>query len=144
MNIAAIFELELLSLSNLDRIQSCLYSLMKDDLFSFFSLFPHRHNVTWLSLLYCYFHDKCSYEIHSLVSPVQTFISKICYAMYVEMNHTHSLHIPNVMKMFYSNNFPPQETTALWNRLSHGWFSKCYNFNILKSTVNHYLSSKLS
>lgn len=39
-------------------VQNHLHGLVGDDLFSTVDLFPHRHNIASISLLYCFFHGK--------------------------------------------------------------------------------------
>lgn len=45
-------------------------------LFSTLQLLSYKQNVTILSLLYRYFHGRQSGELHSIVSPVQTFTTR--------------------------------------------------------------------
>lgn len=54
--------------------------------FQTYSLFPHRRDVTSLSLLYGYFYDKPSGEFHSLIPPIQT-----CYIHRVEYTSAYSI-----------------------------------------------------
>lgn len=55
-SIVAISGLELLN--PCFPIQNHLHGLVGDDLFSTVDLFPHRHNIASISLLYCFFHGK--------------------------------------------------------------------------------------
>lgn len=49
-----------------------LLGIVNDELFSIVQLISHRRNFTPLSLFYCYFQDKCSDELQSLILQVQT------------------------------------------------------------------------
>lgn len=78
---------------SLDRVQNNLLCLMKKDIFFPLKSFSHRHKIESLSLLYLYFHGKCSDDLHSLDAPVQNVTTKTRQAMITESNHAHLLHI---------------------------------------------------
>lgn len=61
----------------LNRVQNDLHALLWE--YSFSSLHPlsRKHNVAKLSVFYGYFHGKYPVELHSLVPPVQIFITKL-------------------------------------------------------------------
>lgn len=71
-----------------------------------------------MSQTYHYFHDKCSHEPHSLISPAYTFAAKTHFAIN-KLNHTPSQCIPLVRKMFHTEIFFPRayyfiERTVAW------------------------------
>lgn len=54
-----------------------------------YSSLPHKHKADKLSLPYCYIHDKCRDELHSLVLPVQFFTAKIRHSTPTRSSHLH-------------------------------------------------------
>ena len=128
------------SLSCLDRVQNRLRNLVGDDLFSSLQPLSQRRDVASLSLLYRYFHGKCSNELHSLVPPRQTFRARTRLATSVESNHPHPLRIPNLRRKFHDVTFFPR-TTHLWNSLPFECFPDGYDLQSFKSKVNKHLSN---
>lgn len=80
----------------------------------------HSRDVAILSLLYCYFHEKGSDELHSLVASGQTFPARTRHATYMIVNHSHFLRILSAKNKFYSISFFLRTPAAQWNRLSIG------------------------
>lgn len=63
------------------------------------SLFPHRHKVASLSLLYYYPDGKFLNEF-LLAWPVQTFTARTLHTTFKDSNHTHFLCVLNVRSKF--------------------------------------------
>lgn len=76
-------------------------------------LLSHRCTIASLSLLYGYFHNKCTDKIYS-VSPFQTFTANTHLATSTGLTHPCCLCIPLVRKIFYLNDYF-QRTDTLWN-----------------------------
>ena len=130
------------SLSCLDRVQNRLRNLVGDDLFSTLPPLSLRRDVASLSLLYRYFHGRCSNELHSLVPPLQTFRVRTRLAAFTQSNHPYTLRSPLIRNQFHENSFFPR-TTRLWNSLPAHCFPDGYNLTSFKSNVNKHLSNQL-
>lgn len=72
------------------------HPLRRHYLFSIVQLFSYRWNVTTLSLLYYYFHGKCSANDTILSSKVQKFTSRKSHAKYTGSGRPHCFLIPFV------------------------------------------------
>ncbi len=130
------------SLSCLNRVQNRLQNLVGDDLFSTLAPLSLRRDVASLSLLYRYFHGRCSNELHSLVPPLQTFRVRTRLAAFTQSNHPYTLRSPLIRNQFHENSFFPR-TTRLWNSLPAHCFPASYNLTSFKSNVNKHLSNQL-
>ena len=131
------------SLACLDRVQNRLQNLVGSDLFTTLQPLSHRRNVASLTLLYRYFHGKCSVELHSLVPPLRTFSARTRFATSTETNHPFFLNTPPLRRKFHAESFFPR-TTSLWNKLPRDCFPNGYNLKLFKSKVNKHLSSQSS
>lgn len=56
----------------------------------------HKRNAAKLCLHSCYFHDKCTGDLYSLVPHVQTFTCRTRHATFTVLNHHLSFRIPFV------------------------------------------------
>ena len=109
------------TLSCLDRVQNRLRSLVGDALFSSLQPLSHRRDVASLSLLYRYFHGKCSSELQSMVPPRQTFKRNTRLAKNTINNFLHSLSLPKPKHRFHEQSFFLR-TAHLWNSLPSACF----------------------
>ena len=125
------------TLTGLDRVQNRLRNLVGDELFSSLEPLSHRRDVASLSLLYRYFHGKCSDALHSL-----TFTARTRLATSTVANHPHFLRLPNIRRKFHADSFIPR-TSSLWNKLPRDCFPSSYNLNTFKKRVNNHLSSSI-
>lgn len=119
----------------------CWRDLVGDELFFILQLLSYWWKVAYPSLL-CYgFHGRCYDELQSLITFVQTFISKTFNnVMYAVSNHSYSFHIPLVTRKSHSSRFFSR-TATLWKRRSRRWF---YAPNYFNSHLNCYLLSTAS
>ena len=123
------------SLSCLDRVQNRLRNLVGDDLFNSLQSLSHRRDVASLSLLYRYFHGKCSNKLSLLVPDTHIFTHETRLATSTHSNH---LHITNPRRDFHRNTFIPR-SARLWNSLPSHCFPNTYNLQSFKSNVNKHL-----
>lgn len=86
----------------LNRVQNNLHGLVWEYLFSNLQPLSRKHNVASLSVSYGHFHGKYSAELHSLVSPVQIFITKPRRAISMKSNH---IRIPTASSKVQSDSF---------------------------------------
>lgn len=77
----------------------------------------HRRNVERLSLLYRYFHCKCSEGLNSLSPPVLvvSFAAGTRHATYTRMNHPHSLHNRLIRRKFLSDSLFKRTTGRMFS-----------------------------
>lgn len=101
-------------------------------------LLSHRRNDARLSILYRFFHGKCSYGFQSFVPPALTLTPKTRLTTSRVLNHSHSMRVPLVRNNFHSVSLFPS-STILWNRLPRGYFPPKYNLNLFKFKVKHFL-----
>lgn len=81
---------------SIHRVQNLLSELVDD--FLPYNTFPHRRNVSSLSLVYRYFPENCSVGLHALVLSVKNFTAQTCHSIKTRANHFHPLHVPTVRK----------------------------------------------
>ena len=123
-------------LSLLDRIQKRVANIIGPELACKLQPLSLRRDVASLSLLYRYFHGRCSSELSSLVPPLKTFNRRTRLST---NSHPLTLSVPVSEKSFYSRSFFPR-TATLWNSLSPSCFPSEYNLHSFKSRVNRFLS----
>ena len=123
------------SLSSLDAVQKRLRSLVGDELFGTLQPLSHRRDVSSLSLLYRYFHGRCSEELHQMVPPLKEFGRSTRLA---SRSHPYVLDIPKAKSKFHSQSFFPR-TASIWNRLPQSSFPNTYDLGLFKSRVNKLL-----
>ena len=124
------------ALSLLDRIQKRICNIVGPDLASCLQPLSIRRDVASLSLLYKYFHGRCSSELSSLVPPLKVFNRRTRLS---SSSHPFTLATPSCKKQFYSSSFFPR-TTSLWNSLPSSCFPDDSNLPVFKSRVNRFLS----
>ena len=123
------------SLSSLDAVQKRLRSLVGDELFGTLQPLSHRRDVSSLSLLYRYFHGRCSDELRQMVPPLKEFVRSTRLA---RSSHQYVLDIPKAKSNFHSQSFFPR-TAGIWNRLPQSSFPDTYDLGLFKSRVNKLL-----
>lgn len=94
-------------LSNLDIVQKCLHNLVGHELFSTIQHLSYRQNITSLSLLCCYFHDKSSDELYTLVLLVQLWLVIYSYdlSFHIHRDESSSLLLYFICKKSHSHSF---------------------------------------
>ena len=123
------------SQSSLDVVHKRLHSLVGDELFGTLQPLSHRRDVSSLSLLYRYFHGKCSDELRQMVPPLKEFGRSTRLA---SSSHPYVLDIPKAKSKFHSQSFFPR-TAGIWNRLPQSSFPDTYDLGLFKSRVNKLL-----
>lgn len=105
-----------------------VYTVLQGELIYFppCSDFPHRRNVASLSVFYCYFHGKYSFELYCSVAPVQTFTAWTHHATFTESKHS------NLPRILRPTQLPPTQELLLYGANSHMYVS--LNIAILKSS----------
>lgn len=73
---------------------------------------------------YRYYHDNCSHEFYSLVSPIQNFAVKTCLATSIRFE------FPSSLRVYH-----------LWNKHPYECLLEDYNLNLFRSRVNYCLSA---
>lgn len=97
-----------------------------------FLLSKHPKSFTSLSL----FLKKCSDDLHFLIQPVQTFISKILNSKYTGVNLLHDLCISLVRKTFSTNFFPHTSLLCVRDSRENGpLVTTCLKTSSLITTV---------
>lgn len=76
-----------------------------ETIFSTIQLLSHKQNIVSLSLLYRYYYDWCSDELHSLVPPVLTMTARSHHAIFTVVNHPYSVRAPLITSKFHLNSF---------------------------------------
>lgn len=110
---------------------------MVEELFSILQPLSFRCNVTYLSLLCHYFHDKCSDELFFFWG----FIPRTCFATSTELTHPCFPRVPNLRRKFHSDSFFPMTATLL-ARFPCVCFPKHFNIDLFKSrfSYHHFIS----
>lgn len=101
-NITATFWLELLNIHFSALIEFKIISVIFCVMSSTVLPISRKCNVASMPLLYFYCHDKCSDDLHSLLSTVQTFISRRGFNSSMLSNHLYLLHVRNGRWKFYT------------------------------------------
>lgn len=83
--------------------------------------------------------DIFGWDIFPWLNKSRPFTAMICHIMYINLTHPYSLHVLLVRSKFHSDCFF-SGTVAMWNWLLRVYFHNCYNLNLFKSSINHYLS----
>lgn len=68
-----------------------------------YNFFPTDESVARFSLIYHYYHRKCSDGLHYLLPPILTFTAEIRHATNAWSNPTHSVRIPRVRMNIHWN-----------------------------------------
>ena len=123
-------------LRQLDKIQNRAIRLINNPIIT--SEFPHlsvRRDVASLSLLYRYYHNKCSTELSQIVPPLRVYPRRTRAAGNA---HEHTLNPPQCRTSAYKNSFIPR-TTSLWNSLPGGCFPPSFDLNKFKTNCFKHL-----
>lgn len=122
------------TLSSFDIPKKRLRSLVGDYLFSCLQTKYQRRKITKNPLLYHYYFDRHSAEIHCWV---HTFIDRTWHVISTVAYHLPSFRFPLIKCKFHSKNFP-QKTVTSWDKHSRDCIPD-YNTDFFKYSVNRYI-----